>query len=378
MRRSGSRLVLALAFAVGGLLLAAASGAWAVSAGGYSPSQQDCPPNAARNNAPNGTTVAGCHNVAVNVESGHTRYAEVGLDQLPQGYPTTPGLLGLGYPGAPNFPHSGCIAANTNGTGGGTGKGCGQGKGTGFTLLFNTENPGGNQLTVQHGTPNIAGGAMALLANGVKVYFGQDDNTDAGEHDGVSGNNGTAGSINGPSDGGGIGLAVTPSAAGQTPTATNPVPVANGQAGGCADGLCVDATTSRQSVYKGCGANPSVPCGPNSANGRDAYNYQGKQWDPYNCSSGTAQSEAPGPQGCGSQTMDQYRAQEARNVYAEPGVQVYEDPDPQGSPAAPVYPIPSAYAGTCGVAAGGGQAPAAPASPVTNSAGQVVVSPTGC
>ena len=77
--------------------------------------------------------------------------------------------------------------------------------------------------------------------------------------------------------------------------------------------------------------------------------------------------------------MDWYRQQEAGNVYAEPGVTVYEDPDPQASPALPkqLYPLPAAYAGTCGVAAGGGTAKA-PASPVTNGAGQVVVSPTHC
>ena len=77
--------------------------------------------------------------------------------------------------------------------------------------------------------------------------------------------------------------------------------------------------------------------------------------------------------------MDWYRQQEAHNVYVQPGVTVYEDPDPQASPAGPkqLYPLPAAYAGTCGVAAGGGAAKA-PASPVTNGAGQVVVSPTGC
>ena len=67
--------------------------------------------------------------------------------------------------------------------------------------------------------------------------------------------------------------------------------------------------------------------------------------------------------------MNDYRAQEAQNVYAEPGVQVYGDPDPQSSPIDPVYefengagipnngptlyPLPSAYAGTCGAAANG-------------------------
>jgi hypothetical protein len=77
--------------------------------------------------------------------------------------------------------------------------------------------------------------------------------------------------------------------------------------------------------------------------------------------------------------MDWYRQQEASNVYAEPGVTVYEDPDPQGSPVGPqqLYPLPAAYAGTCGVAAGGGLVQA-PKSPVTNSAGQLIVSPTKC
>ena len=62
-------------------------------------------------------------------------------------------------------------------------------------------------------------------------------------------------------------------------------------------------------------------------------------------------------------------------VYAEPGVQVYEDPDPEGSPIGP-YPLPAAYAGTCGVVLGGGPI-TAPASPVTNSAGQLDVR-SGC
>jgi hypothetical protein len=62
-------------------------------------------------------------------------------------------------------------------------------------------------------------------------------------------------------------------------------------------------------------------------------------------------------------------------VYAEPGVQVYEDPDPEGSPIGP-YPLPGAYAGTCGVLVGGGPINA-PASPVTSSAGQLDVR-SGC
>jgi hypothetical protein len=63
-------------------------------------------------------------------------------------------------------------------------------------------------------------------------------------------------------------------------------------------------------------------------------------------------------------------------VYAEPGVQVYEDPDAQASPIGP-YPLPAVYAGTCGGIVGGGSAPAAPDSPVTNDAGQIEAR-TGC
>src|SRR6266508_2147849 len=65
--------------------------------------------------------------------------------------------------------------------------------------------------------------------------------------------------------------------------------------------------------------------------------------------------------------MDSWRQHEAGTVNAEPGVQVYEDPDAQASPLDPVYesglsdkpvlyPIPGAYVGTCGVTAGGGLA----------------------
>ena len=155
--------------------------------------------------------------------------------------------------------------------------------------------------------------------------------------------------------------------------AENPVPVAGAGGGGCADGTCAGVYSSQQTIYQG---------GGGAGQSRDAYNYQGKSWDPYNCNSGTSQNEqaCSDPSQGGTQGgMNTYRQREARKVVVEPGAQVYEDPDPQASPAGPpqVYPLPSAYAGTCGVAAGGGPAHA-PASPVTNGAGQVVVSPTGC
>lgn len=374
MRTNLSRGVLAgLGSLVG--LVSVSGAAWAVSGGNYSPDQQDCTPTASANNTPPHTAQRGCHTVAFNVTDGSgKRYGEFGLDQLPSGYPGTPGLLSIGYPGQPDSPHSGCIGTNTNGTNGGTGRGCGTGTGTGFELNFDIQHPGNDSLHIATGTPDISG-LIAALGRGVSLSLGADDNADAGEHDGVSGKNGTVGSINGPSDGGGAGVSVSPRRATATPSLTDPVPVASGQLGFCADGVCTQTTTRRQALYHGCGANAQVPCTARSQRSRNVYDYSKKQWDPSNCSSGDSTSEAPGPNGCGTMTMDQWRAAEAQTVYAQPGLQIYEDPDPQGSPVGP-YPLPAAYVGTCGVALGGGTLKL-PTTPLTNSAGQLII-PTGC
>jgi hypothetical protein len=357
--------------------LATAGVAMAVSGGGYQPSQQDCPGNANANDRQG--TAPGCHNLKVNVGNGRgKRYAEVGLDQLPQGA-STPGLIGVGPPGSSNFPHAGCAAVNTNGTKGGTGKGCGTNQaGMGVSAVFDTENAGRNSIAPQTGAPDT-GGLLASLQDGFDIYMGADDNLDAGEHDGVDGRNGTARSVNGPSDGGAVTAHVTPSAATRAPSLRDPVPVAGAGEGFCADGYCQEATTRRQKVYQG---------NPQGNSSRDVANYDGKQWDPYDCSSGGTKAE----QACQTRqhpNMDSWRNAEAHSVYAEPGAQVYEDPDPQASPLDPLkeagvtpkptlYPIPAAYAGTCGVVAGGGPAASAPAgTPGTNSAGQAVVK-TGC
>lgn len=399
-RRTLRGAVAVTVIVLGGATIGVAGTAWAVSGGGYSPSQQDCTANSSASNAgqPGSRVPAaepGCHTLAINVESsdGSTRYASVGVDQLPNNGPAgTPTPLSIGYPGNDNSIHSGCAAVNTSGTGGGTGAsadGCGaSGSGAGATAVFdiqNTSNP--LVVTPQTGAPDPAV-LTGLITNGFRFYMGQDDNTDAGEHDGVTGANGTAGSVAGPSDGGAIGVFFLPSMASQAPTAYDPVPFAGAYEGFCADGVCQEATTQRQVIYQGCGANAQVQCQPGTPQSRDVYNYQGKTWDPYNCNSGDTTSEAPGPNGCGNHPMDWYRQQEAQNVYAEPGFQFYEDPDPQASPALPVYPLPAVYVGTCGVAAGGGGAmnqngfpatPLAPSgTPVTNDAGQVFFSPTGC
>jgi hypothetical protein len=259
--------------------------------------------------------------------------------------------------------------------------------------------------------------ALDLILTGGEVYFAGDDNLDSGEHDGANGQYGSANAFNGPSDGGslsvdwlplaGLGTVlgwegiITSSAASGTnpspsafaPVAKNPVPVANAGGGLCADGVCAQASTNQRTIYQGGGGNGQSQ--------RDVYNYQGKTWGPYNCSSGSVSSQQacqdpsqggtqPCPPGsnatnnsCG---LNYYRQQEASSVTSEPGVAVFQDPDPQASSVLPsqLYPLPAAYAGTCGVVAGGGalQAPqSVPANPLvaTNSAGQVVAAdPTGC
>lgn len=225
----------------------------------------------------------------------------------------------------------------------------------------------------QNGQP-VSSGDYSLTptaadpTSGVKVYFGADDNLDEGEHDGATDWH------NGPSDGGGVHANATPglvmawlgglmaAAAGHPQYfLTHPLPVDAGY-GACADGTCASVQTERHTAFQG-----------GSHGGRDAADYSGVTWDPYNCSSGDAQSDSKSA--CGGHTLRWWNQRQGA-VYVEPGAQVYEDPDAQASPALPVYPIPAAYVGTCGVVAGGGPV-TAPASPVTNSAGQVAIQ-TGC
>ena len=380
MRRQVSRRVLA-AVAAGAAAFAVAGVAYASSSGGYSSAAQDCPNDADANNAgqpgagqPN-AAVPGCHNLKFNVEDGQgNRYAQFGVDQIPNG-------TAQGSPDS--LPHAFDAAVDANGTPAGTRTDTCAPTGSGIAAHGDVTNPSSTT-----GTPCTAapGQNAAALATWAGVYFGADDNLDFGEHDGASGKNGTSQVQDGPSDGGAIvvnwhpmeliGWADLIAHADTSPLFWNPVPVADAGEGACADGFCTSVQTRRRSVYEGGGKGS-----------RDVYDYSGKQWDPYTCSSGDQTSEAP--QSCGGRSMNSWRQQEAGTVNAEPGAQVYEDPDPQSSPLDPayeagvtpqpdLYPIPGAYAGTCGVTAGGGPvASAPPGTPGTNSAGQVSVS-TGC
>lgn len=376
----------------------------AVSGGGYSPSQQGCSPNADSNSSPGAEP--GCHNANLVIQnSSGATFAQAGTDQQAQGQNVRSGDVSVA-PGGTGSP-----------SGGYTGSGAGVAFDTNWqpipagqcgledialypvSMAMYLAGQGGQPCTFDptkwsapSQAPTVTPGATAgvpssapvvSLLSGGRVYFGADDNLDSGEHDGASGTNGTAQSVVGPSDGGAVTVTWSPWAV-QTilatlqqgvasgdlaPVAQNPFPMATVAGGACADGICIGAYTARTVVYQG---------GGGGGQSRDVYDYSGKTWDPYDCSSGSVQDEAA----CiseGGHTMDWYRRQEASNVYAEPGVQIYEDPDPQASPALPaqLYPLPAAYAGTCGVTAGGG-AVQAPASPITNNAGQVSLSPTGC
>lgn len=198
---------------------------------------------------------------------------------------------------------------------------------------------------------------------GARVYMGADDNLDNGEHD-------SSEQIgDGPSDGGAIVFNVNPNSvsvwlqaltSGNTRYVfTHPMPLVDAGFGSCADGVCESVQTQRRTAYQGDARHKS----------RDVANYDGKQWDPESCGGPSDTTEDCGPGG-----IKHWSRQEG-SVYVEPGVQVYEDPNPEGSPIGP-YPLPAFYAGTCGVIAGGGPA-TMPDSPITNGAGQVVV-PTQC
>jgi hypothetical protein len=388
--------------AVGGAVLASGT-AWAISIGPYSWKDQGCPRNADAETTQR--AYPGCHNIQVLVRDGRGHiYLEAGVLQSNQR----------------QYAHAGTVAVSPNGSATPAGGFSGPGVGATFdtryqpvppnqcdfedTALYGLEyasyligqsskpctlDPTKWRLpsqtptvnpTVRLGIPNP--NALELLT-GFQIYLFGDNNVNKGQHDAVNGQYGTAGASNGPSDGGGFVVnwhpmetfswLATLAAVLQThslaPIAENPVPLLDAGAGVCADGPCVAVETRRRTMYQGGGGN---------GGSRDVYNYHGKKWGPYDCSSDAVQNE----RACeteGHHPMTWYRQQETKNVYAEPGIQIFEDPDPQGSPILPAvfYPFPAVYVGTCGAVVGGGSFPAPP-SPMTNSSGQLVVDPTGC
>lgn len=327
-------LVITLVIAIA--VLFSAGAALAVSDGNYDPAKQGCSGSADNSESPD-RVEPGCRSIQITVSDGSNTYVSGGTQQTPD--------------------HTNVHEAT------GTAGPC----------------TGTLDVGITNGEPPVLppdGNCDGTLPNpqdasGAHLYVGADDNLSGGEHDSSEQIN------NGPSDGGAIQANVDPASvalwiaevsAGNTQyLLTNPVPVADFGVGMCADGYCAAVTTKRRVAYQGSGDGS-----------RDLANYEGKEWDPYSCGGPSDHAN-----NCGGEEISYWNGKDG-TVYAEPGVQVYEDPDPQGSPLDPIhetgltddyplYPIPSAYAGTCGVVAGGGSASAPAGTPGTNSAGQVVV-----
>ena len=199
--------------------------------------------------------------------------------------------------------------------------------------------------------------------SGLSLYFGADDNLDSGEHDSSSQ------IANGPSDGGNIVAEYDPASGPAWVDAlmtgdvshllTHPIPFVHAGFGSCADGICESVQTQQALAYQG----------GDSTRSRDVSDYAGQQWDPETCA-----GPSDGDADCGHGGI-LYWHDQSPTTYVEPGVQVYEDPDPEGSPIGP-YPLPALGVTTCGIYLGGGQVQM-PASPITNSAGQLAI-PFGC
>lgn len=308
-------------------VLAAAIPAFAVSDGGYDYKKNGCTANAENSNKPN-RAEKGCYSIVVAVSDGTHRYVTVGVPQTKDGTNGNAVEICLDFTGTPTCAHvdkSGYRSFKGRST----------------------------------GKPNPRSAAL-------HTYFGMDDNVDAGEHDSSHYVD------NGPSDGGSALLNVSASSlAGWLKQAqrmnkgyllTHPLPGVDTGVGFCADGLCISAQTQRRVAYRGSGKNKKS---------RDVANYAGHTWDPAGCA---GPSDKAGPKQCGKHNLQWWDRQNGK-TYVEPGIQVYEDPDPQASPIG-AYPIPSFYVGSCGLIVGGGNV-AMPKSPFTNRAGQVVVA-TGC
>jgi hypothetical protein len=317
-----------LAWAISAAALSAlvpAVQAHAVSDGNYNNKKQGCTGNAFNSNSPK-RTEPHCYIATWQLSDGTHNYVTVGIPMTADGQ--NPNALEL------------CVDL-----------------GAGTRQCAMLDRKGITPEKAQKGTaPNPA--------SGLHFYFGMNDNIDVGEHDSSSQVN------NGPSDGGGLQLNADPQTAAQWVAAlqaqnagyilTHPLPVGDAGTGFCADGFCFSAQTQRRTIMHG----------GNHKKHRDVSNYDGKKWDPESCA-----GPSDSPKDCGGKSLKAWNNQEG-TVYAEPGIQIYEDPDPQGSPIGPSYPIPAVYVGTCGLIVGGGQM-TMPSSPFTNKAGQFVVS-TGC
>ncbi|MFL6239664.1 MAG: hypothetical protein ACJ735_09285 [Actinomycetes bacterium] len=314
-----------------GLLAAGVLGtgtALAVSDGNYTNARNNCSGGAFNSDSPD-RAEAGCNALVFKVTDGRHNYVYVGVPETADGHRqnTVNACVDLG---------------------------------TGHRYCLQYVKGQKPTLTTLAGTPAHPG-------SGIHTYFGANDNLDGGEHDSSSQVD------NGPSDGGGFQVNVTPwtlstwvndiKNGNKSDLLTHPLPLGDAGIGFCADGFCFSAQTERRVAYEGTNTDPNSD--------RDVADYGAHQWDPESCSGATGDDDA---EHCGGHPITYWEEQNGK-TYVEPGIQIYEDPDPQGSPIIQ-YPIPALYVGTCGLVIGGGNVDAPP-SPFTNPSGQLVVK-TGC
>ena len=343
--------------------LVALGSAFGASDGNYDPARQHCSGHADNVESP-AYTEEGCHNGTITIRdvSGH-EYFGIGIQQTAV---DAPGVV------PPSLPFGLFSNVHQFDWWYDSGSGC-------HRSTFDAAAPGapvqGDCPWFNPAAPNYYGPSPAPdPASGIKIYMGFDDNLAGGEHDSSELIN------NGPSDGGGIRLELDPSTIGPWLAAfvaanpqyilTHPLPVGDFGLGFCADSLCFSLATQRHVAYQGGSTDPNQH--------HSVANYASHNWDPQPCSGDDDGSQDPAcdnPATPGTEDITYWHNQEG-TVYVDPGVQIYADPDPQGSPIGP-YPIPAIYVGTCGVIIGGGPRGQMPASPFTNSAGQLVLE-TGC
>ncbi len=341
----------------------AVGSAFGVSDGNYDPARLHCS-GYANSYATPARVEDGCHNFTFTVSdaAGH-EYFGIGTQQTGEG---EPGLI------PPELPFGLFAGVHALDVWYDVGDGC-----TRYTIDLAAPGPPVETACpwFDPAAPNFYGPSPEPdPSSGFKIYFGADDNLAGGEHDSSYLIN------NGPSDGGAVRLEFDPAsieawiAALQAQDSqfllTHPLPVGEAGAGFCADSICLAVQSERQVAYQG---------GKTDGTHRSLANYAGKEWDPESCSG----PHDPEPEGkdCDDPSTPEdeditYWHNKEGTVYAEPGIQIFADPDPQGSPIGP-YPLPALYVGTCGLIIGGGPAAQMPAGPLTNSAGQIVIE-TGC
>ena len=342
----------------------------AVSGGGYNPQQQGCSPSADRNDRQQ-STEPGCHNATLQLNQGGGGYASnwhvlsVNSDQLPNG----------------QSPHSGSVTADP---GQGTDYSISFETGTGTLVLvsplglavdlltwaaggFNGPAPIPSQIIGAPGTPGAGVSQSSSAAHAPtdglgqeQVYFGADDNLDNGEHDSVNPTDDhrkDARVADGPSDGGAVQANTHPQGSAADPQTLqdnvdpsdphNPVRAADAGTGACADGLCAGADTSHRKDYQGgCASCPD----------QSVYNDQyTTHWRSPDCNGQSTQNQndCGANWQSGSESGNIYQPYSERGAYyTDPGVFVYQDPDPQASPEFPItptYPMCELYAGTMGL-----------------------------